>query len=106
MEQDEAMFYKSHTQVMSIRPKLGSASVLKAEGEKSRSNFPMHPAHLSTILTVTDLPPKKAVTVLPQMGLRFGLAVAPGKESNNRNEAAAIKSVSLSVPPHASSPVL
>jgi len=38
------------------RPIAGSASWMKAVGEKSRSYIPAHPMHLSRTVTTTDLP--------------------------------------------------
>jgi hypothetical protein len=60
-----------------MRPTSNGASCKKALGEKSKSPI-AHPIHVSSTLTVTLLPMYDALINLPQAGLRFGLAVAPG----------------------------
>ena len=48
---------------MGIRPTLGSASLLKADGEKSRSVGPLHPPQRSVIWTLIVFDPSAIVVV-------------------------------------------
>ena len=80
------------------RPSLSGASFLKTVGLKSRfqaaqlksryqlryddiEEFRSYPMHSSWTVTTTVVPPYVAAILRPQIGFRFGLAVAPGNGS-------------------------